>query len=123
MGRGYLALGIGVGGTACLAQIQQPNQAAASRVAAVQEPSTGSQERASVSRGDRTVVGCVAMGAPGYVLKTDDGSTFPLRSITDLAPYVGNKVQIHPTWTAPGAPVPPPLHGTRAAPPPPRTCT
>jgi len=115
MRRVYLTFAIVLGATACLAQIQQPNQAAAATAAAVQEPSTGSQERASVSRGDRTVVGCVAMGAPGYVLKTDDGSTFPLRSMTDLAPYVGKKVQIHATWTATGVHVAGPIEGTSDA--------
>jgi hypothetical protein len=111
MRRVYLIIAIALTTTACLAQVQQPNQPALATVAA----QAGSQERASVSSGDRTIVGCVAMGAPGYVLKTDDGSTFPLRSMTDLAPYVGKKVQIHATWTATGVHVAGPIEGTSGA--------
>jgi hypothetical protein len=112
MRRVYLTFAVVLAATACLAQIQQPNQSALATVGAAQ---AGSQERASVSSGDRTIVGCVAIGAPGYVLKTDDGSTFPLRSITDLAPYVGKKVQIHATWTATGVHVAGPIEGTSGA--------
>jgi hypothetical protein len=114
MRRVYLTFAIVLTASACLAQIQQPKQHAAATVAA-QEPSTDSQGRASVSAGDRTIVGCVAMGAPGYVLKTDDGNTFPLRSMTDMAPYVGKKVQIHATWRATGIHLAGPIEGTSGA--------
>lgn len=75
---------------------------------AAQEPA-GSRQGASVSSGNRTIVGCVAMGAPGYVLKTDDGNTLPLRSMSDLSAYMGKRVQIQATWTATGVHVAGPL--------------
>ena len=81
----------------------------AAAVASAQQSSTGSREGASVSSGNRTIVGCVAMGAPGYVLKTEDGTTLPLRSMTDLSSYLGKKVQIQATWTARGVHVAEPL--------------
>jgi hypothetical protein len=57
----------------------------------------------SVSTGQRTVVGCIAMGAPsGFILKTEDGKTIPLQTDKDLSNYVGKKVQIHQTWTRTG---------------------
>jgi hypothetical protein len=85
---------------------------------AAQEPS-GSREGASVSSGNRTVVGCVAQGGAGYVLRSDDGNTFPLRSMVDLSPYMGKKVQIQASWTATGVHVAGPLEtpeGSAAAP-------
>jgi len=51
--------------TVCLAQAQQPNQLASASGAAMQEPATGQQGRAAVSTGERTIVGCVAIAAPG----------------------------------------------------------
>jgi hypothetical protein len=74
---------------------------------AAQEPA--SRQGASVSSGNRTIVGCVAQGANGYVIKTDDGNTFPLRSMTDLSAYMGKKVQIQANWTATGVHVAGPL--------------
>jgi hypothetical protein len=112
MRRAYLTFSIVLTAGACLAQIQQPNHPAVATMAAAQ---AGSQERASVSKGDRTIVGCVAMGGAGYVINTDDGNTFPLRAATDLAPYVGKKVQIHATWTATGVHLAGPIEGTSGA--------
>lgn len=84
----------------------------AAACAVTQEPS--SQGRASVSQGDRTITGCVAMGASGYVLNTDEGRTLPLRAGGDLSSYVGKKVQIHATWTATGVRVAGPLETEEA---------
>ncbi len=67
---------------------------------AAQEPA--SRQGASVQSGTRTITGCVAIGAPGYVLQTEEGTTLPLRSVSDLSSYVGKKVQIEATWTATG---------------------
>lgn len=114
MRRVYLTFAIVLTASACLAQIQQPGYPAAATLAA-QQPSTGSQGRASVSTGDKTIVGCVAIGGNGYVINTDDGSTFPLRSMTDLSPYVGKKVQIHATWTATGVHLAGPIEGSSGA--------
>jgi hypothetical protein len=75
---------------------------------AAQEPS-GSRQGAAVSSGNKTIVGCVAQGGNGYVVKTDDGNTFPLRSMFDLAPYMGKKIQIQASWTASGVHVAEPL--------------
>jgi hypothetical protein len=84
---------------------------------AAQEPS-GSRQGANVSSGNRTIVGCVAQGGSGYVIRTDNGDTFPLRSMTDLSAYMGKKVQIQVAWTATGVHVAEPLEGgqTSAAP-------
>ncbi len=78
--------------------------------AVAQEPG-GTRQGASVQSGTRTIVGCVAMGAPGYVLKTEDGTTLPLRSGSDLSSYVGKKVQINASWTATGVHVAGPVEG------------
>lgn len=90
--------------TACLAQTQQPAQLASASSATLQEPATDKHGRAAVSTGERTIVGCVAIAAPGpgYNLKTDEGRTVPLRGATDLAPYLGKKVQIQANWTSRG---------------------
>lgn len=57
----------------------------------------------AVSTGQKTVVGCIAMGAPsGFILKADDGSITPLRTDRDLSAYVGKKVQIQVSWTRTG---------------------
>jgi hypothetical protein len=55
------------------------------------------------------------MGAPGYVLNTEDGTTLPLRSMSDLSSYVGKKVQIHATWTATGVNVAGPIESSSTA--------
>lgn len=119
MRRVYLRFAIVLTAIACWAQIQQPDRPATVTVADAQESSAGPQGRASVSQGERTVVGCVAIGAPsGYVLKTDDGNTINLRNIgSDLSPYVGKKVEIHTTWSSTGVVVSTPLEtATGAAP-------
>ena len=102
--------------TVCLAQDQQPNQLASAGGAAMQEPATDQQAGASVSSGDRTFVGCVAIAAPGpgYVLKTEGGRTVPLRGAADLAPYLGKKVQIQANWTSRGIHVAAPMEGKEA---------
>jgi hypothetical protein len=117
MRRVYLTFAIVLAATACLAQIQQPNRQATTTVAAVQEPSAGSRARASVSSGERTLVGCVAIGAPsGYVLKTDDGNTVNLRNVgSDLSAYVGKRVEIHATWDASGVVMSTPLETASGA--------
>jgi hypothetical protein len=74
---------------------------------AAQEPA--SRQGAAVSSGNKTIVGCVAQGSSGFVIKTDDGNTFPLRSMTDLSGYMGKKVQIQANWTATGVHVAGPL--------------
>lgn len=103
--------------TVCLAQTQQPNQLASTNGPAIQEPSTGEHGRATVATGERTVVGCVAIAAPGpgYVLKTDDGRTVPLRGASDLAPYLGKKVQIQTSWTSRGIHVAAPMENREAS--------
>ena len=59
--------------------------------------------QATMGSGQKTVVGCVAYGAPsGFILKTDSGEMVPLRTTRDLSPYVGKKVQIQATWTRSG---------------------
>lgn len=60
------------------------------------------RQRATVSNGEKTVVGCVAMDAGGYALKTADGRSIPLRGGRDLSGYVGKQVQIHATWEETG---------------------
>jgi Protein of unknown function (DUF5818) len=62
-------------------------------------------QQASVSSGSRTITGCVAIGSPGYVLKTDDGSTLQLRAGTDLGAYMGKRVEIQTSWTQSGVSV------------------
>ena len=86
----------------------------AAACAVAQEPG-GSRQGANVQSGNRTITGCVAMGAPGYVLRTEDGTTLPLRSGSDLAAYVGKKVQINATWTATGVHVAGPVESTEGA--------
>jgi hypothetical protein len=104
--------------SACLAQTQQPNQLASASGVAMQEPATGEQGRAAVATGERTIVGCVAIAAPGpgYVLNTADGKAFQLRGATDLSPYIGKKVQIHASWTSKGIHVAAPMESGEAAP-------
>lgn len=113
----YSSLFVVLIATVCLAQTQQPNQLASASGTVIQEPSTGEQGRATVATGERTVVGCVAIAAPGpgYVLKTDDGKTVPLRGATDLAPYLGKKVQIQTSWTSRGIHVAAPVESTEAS--------
>ena len=102
--------------TVCLAQAQQPNQLASASGAAMQEPATGQQGRAAVSTGEKTVTGCVAIAAPGpgYVLKTEDGRSVPLRGATDLSHYIGKKVEIHTSWTSRGIHVAAPVENKEA---------
>jgi hypothetical protein len=111
----YTTLLVALIATSCLGQTQQPNQLASSG-AAMQEPATDKQGRLAVSTGERTIVGCVAIAAPGpgYNLKTEDGRTLPLRGATDLAPYLGKKVQIHANWTSRGIHVAAPLESKEA---------
>ena len=88
----HLTLFIALFATACFAQSELSLVARASGSAA-QEP--GSQASAAVSSGERAVVGCVAQGVNGFVLKTEDGRTLNLRgATTDLSAYMGKKVQI-----------------------------
>jgi|SRR5215831_18636993 len=115
----YWTLSIVLIATACLAQTQQPNQLASTAGATMQEPSGGTRGQASVATGERTVVGCVAIASPGpgYNLRTEDGRTLALRgAATDLAPYLGKKVQIRVNWTTRGVHVASPLE-TGATPP------
>src|SRR5215831_6405056 len=101
----YWTLSLVLIGTVCLAQAQQPSQLASASGIVMQEPSTDQRGSASVATGERTVVGCVTIAAPGpgYVLKADDGRTIQLRGgTTDLSPYMGKKVQIHTSWTSRG---------------------
>jgi len=59
--------------------------------------------QATTGTGQKTVVGCIAYGAPsGFILKADSGEMIPLRTTRDLSPYVGKKVQIQATWTRTG---------------------
>ncbi len=104
----YWKLPLALIATTCLAQTQQLNQLASASGVTAQE-SAGTREAAAVATGERTIVGCVAMGSPGYVLLTDDGKTLPLRSTTDLSSYMGKKVQIHASWTSKGLHVAAPL--------------
>jgi len=97
----YWTLSLVLIATACLAQTQQPNQ-----------PAT--RGTAIVGTGQKTVVGCVAQGTSGMVLKTDDGRTLPLRGATDLMPYMGKKVQIQASWTSRGVHVAAPLENPDA---------
>ena len=113
----YWTLFIALIATACFAQ-SQPNLVAMASGNTAQEPGAqqpANQASAAVSTGERTVVGCVAQGANGYVLKTEDGRTLNLRgATTDLAPYMGKKVQIHAQWTSKGLHVAAPLESTDA---------
>jgi len=112
----YWTLFIALIATACFAQ-SQPNLVAVASGSTAQEPATqpGSQGTASVSTGERTVVGCVAQGASGFVLKTEDGRTLNLRgATTDLSSYMGKKVQVHVQWTSKGLHVAAPLESTDA---------
>jgi hypothetical protein len=114
----YWTLSLVLIGTVCLAQAQLPNQLASASGAVIQEPATGEQGRAAVATGERTIVGCVAIAAPGpgYVLNTADGKSYQLRGATDLAPYIGKKVQIHASWTSKGVHVAAPVESAEAAP-------
>jgi hypothetical protein len=118
----YWTLFIALIATACFAQ-SQPNLVAMASGSTAQEPAAqqpaaqqpNAQASAAVSTGERTVVGCVAQGANGYVLKTEDGRTLNLRgATTDLAPYMGKKVQIHAQWTSKGLHVAAPLESADA---------
>jgi Protein of unknown function (DUF5818) len=71
-------------------------------------------QQATVSSGQRTVTGCVAIGSPGYVLKTDDGSTLQLRAGSDLGAYMGKRVEIQTSWTQTGVAVAAPGDATGA---------
>lgn len=62
-------------------------------------------QQASIASGSKTITGCVAIGSPGYVLKTDDGSTLQLRAGSDLGAYMGKRVQIETNWTQTGVAV------------------
>ena len=108
----YWTLFIALIATACFAQ-SQPNLVAVASGSTAQEPA--SRESAAVSTGERTVVGCVAQGANGYVLKTEDGRTLNLRgAATDLSAYMGKKVQVHVQWTSKGLHVAAPLESADA---------
>src|SRR5215467_4814490 len=63
------------------------------------------QQQATIASGQRTITGCVAMGSPGYVLKTDNGSILQLRAGTDLGAYMGKRVEIQTNWTQTGVAV------------------
>jgi Protein of unknown function (DUF5818) len=63
------------------------------------------RQQATIASGQRTITGCVAVGSPGYVLKTDDGSTLQLRAGTDLGAYMGKRVEIQTSWTQTGVAV------------------
>jgi hypothetical protein len=70
------------------------------------------RQQATIASGQRTITGCVAIGSPGYVLKTDDGSTLQLRAGSDLAAYMGKRVEIQTTWTQTGVAVAAPNDAT-----------
>jgi hypothetical protein len=75
-------------------------------------------QQANISQGSRTITGCVAIGSPGYVLKTDDGTTLQLRAGTDLGAYMGKRVEIQTSWTQTGVAIAAPgdpAGGTSAA--------
>ena len=114
----YWTLFIALIATACFAQ-SQSNLVAAASGSTAQEPAAqqpASQANASVSTGERTVVGCVAQGANGFVLKTEDGRTLNLRgATTDLSSYMGKKVQVHVQWTSKGLHVAAPLESVDAS--------
>jgi hypothetical protein len=73
-------------------------------------------QQASISQGSRTITGCVAIGSPGYVLKTDDGSVLQLRAGSDLGAYMGKRVEIQTSWTQTGVAVAAPGDPTGVAP-------
>jgi hypothetical protein len=109
----YWTLFIALIATACFAQ-SQPNLVAMASGSTAQEPA--SQASGAVSTGERTVVGCVAQGANGFVLKTEDGRTLNLRgAATDLSAYQGKKVQMHVQWTSKGLHVAAPMESTDAS--------
>jgi hypothetical protein len=60
------------------------------------------QGKATVTSGDKTVVGCIAQGANGFELRVEDGRTFPLRASSEFVQYMGKKVEIHATWEQTG---------------------
>lgn len=65
--------------------------------------SADQKAQSTVGTGQKTVVGCVAYGAPsGFILKTDSGDIIRLRADRDLSAYVGKKVQIQASWTRTG---------------------
>jgi hypothetical protein len=59
-------------------------------------------QQANIAQGQKTITGCVAVGSPGYVLRTDDGSTLQLRAGSDLGAYMGKRVEIQTSWTQTG---------------------
>jgi len=73
-------------------------------------------QQATVASGTRTITGCVAIGSPGYVLKTDDGSTLQLRAGSDLSAYMGKRVEIQTSWTQTGVAVAAPNDATGVTP-------
>jgi hypothetical protein len=82
----------------CLSQDQGSSQGGQGTT-----PPSDQKGQVSATQGQKTVVGCIAMGAPsGYVLKGEDGKTYPLRTDRDLGPFVGKKVQITAAWTKTG---------------------
>jgi Protein of unknown function (DUF5818) len=79
----------------CLSQEQGSSQGTT--------PPQDQKGQVTATQGQKTVVGCIAMGAPsGFVLKGEDGKTYPLRTDRDLGPFVGKKVQITAAWTRTG---------------------
>ncbi|HLJ89422.1 MAG TPA: hypothetical protein VKZ53_21595 [Candidatus Angelobacter sp.] len=66
--------------------------------------STGTtRSQVTGASGEKTIVGCVAEGAPsGYVLKTDEGKEVSLHTDRDLSAFVGKKVSIHAAWQRTG---------------------
>jgi uncharacterized protein DUF5818 len=79
----------------CLSQEQGSSQGTT--------PPPNQKGQVAETQGQKTVTGCIAMGAPsGYVLKGEDGVTYPLRTDRDLGPYVGKKVQITAAWSKTG---------------------
>lgn len=63
------------------------------------------RQQATIASGQRTITGCVAVGSPGYVLKTDNGSILQLRAGSDLGAYMGKRVEITTNWTQTGVAV------------------
>ncbi|HET7873072.1 MAG TPA: hypothetical protein VFL42_11215, partial [Terriglobales bacterium] len=60
----------------CLSQDQGSSQGGQGTT-----PPSDQKGQVSATQGQKTVVGCIAMGAPsGYVLKGEDGKTYPLRT-------------------------------------------
>ncbi len=74
------------------------------------------RQQANIASGQKTITGCVAIGSPGYVLRTDDGSTLQLRAGTDLGAYMGKRVEIQTSWTQTGIAVSAPGDTTAGTP-------